>query len=310
MAKAKLNKGKPKLKISDMGSTTSKSTVKPKKTKTSGKSSGRGSSNKKPKKETVAKPDILGSTTTRKSLDPAREKLNVLTEEANRRYHELQNSGTKSRAVLEAVRSLTKSHKEKYYEPSDELFTSNLSSTREINRELARTLAFLNDPTSLAGGEEIYERQLGEGLFGAQYRMNGGPGYNEEFVTKADADMVFDIYHRIIEHGGGWEMVVGYFQMLNPGLIDFGSENIINAIYDMVRNKADIKLSEGIEDVSGEIIKRTNELIDNMKAVYSNLSELQLSGNDYGSILTAKEVQTNKAYLSYIMSQNEKKKKG
>ena len=309
MAKAKLNKGKPKLKISDFESTTNKTSSKSAK-KSAKVSSARGSSNKKPKKETVAKPDISGSTTTRKSLDPAREKLNVLTEEANRRYHELQNSGTKSRAVLEAVRSLTKSHKEKYYEPSDELFTSNLSSTREINRELARTLAFLNDPTSLAGGEEIYERQLGEGLFGAQYRMNGGPGYNEEFVTKADADMVFDIYHRIIEHGGGWEMVVGYFQMLNPGLIDFGSENIINAIYDMVRNKADIKLSEGIEDVSGEIIKRTNALIDNMKEVYSNLSELQLSGNDYGSILTAKEVQTNKAYLSYIMSQNEKKKKG
>lgn len=307
MAKTKLKKSKIKLGSSESGSTTA-TKVSAKSAKKS--SSSGGSSNSKPKKQKVAKPESSGSTTTRKSLDPAREKLNVLTEEANRRYHELQDSGTKSRAVLEAVRSLTKSHKEKYYEPSDELFTSNLASTREINRELARTLAFLNDPTSLAGGEEIYERQLGEGLFGAQYRVDGGPGYNEEFVTKADADMVFDIYHRIIEHGGGWEMVVGYFQMLNPGLIDFGSENIINAIYDMVRNKADIKLSEGIEDVSGEIIKRTNELIDNMKAVYSNLSELQLSGNDYGSILTAKEVQTNKAYLSYIMSQNEKKKKG
>ena len=308
MAKTKLKKTKIKLGSSESGSTTA-TKVSSKSAKKSASSAG-GSSSSRPKKQKVAKPESSGSTTTRKSLYPAREKLNVLTEEANRRYHELQDSGTKSRAVLEAVRSLTKSHKEKYYEPSDELFTSNLASTREINRELARTLAFLNDPTSLAGGEEIYERQLGEGLFGAQYRVDGGPGYNEEFVTKADADMVFDIYHRIIEHGGGWEMVVGYFQMLNPGLIDFGSENIINAIYDMVRNKADIKLSEGIEDVSGEIIKRTNELIDNMKAVYSNLSELQLSGNDYGSILTAKVVQTNKAYLSYIMSQNEKNKKG
>lgn len=300
MAKSKLKKTKIKLGASDSGSTTSKSTAKPKKAKTSGKSSGGGSVKRKPKKSSV-------STTQRKSLDPAREKLNVLTEEANRRYHELKEQGLLSRAVMEADRSLTKSHREKYFETNDELFTSNLGSTREINRELARTLAFLNDPTSLSAGSELYERELGEGLFGAQYRANGGPGYNEDLVTKADADMVFDIYHRIIEHGGGWEMVVGYFQMMNPGLIEFGSENIINAIYDMVKNKDQIKLSDGIDDVSGEIIKRTNELIDNMKEVYSNLSKLQLSGNDYGSILTDKEIQTNQAYISYIMSQKNKK---
>jgi len=301
MAKSKLNKAKPKIKTTDSGSTTSKSVAKPKKAKTSGKSSGRGSSNKKRASKKS------GSTTQRKSLDPAREKLNVLTTEANRRYHELKETGSLSRAVMEADRSLTKSHREKYFDTNDELFTSNLSSTREINRELARTLTFLNDPTSLSAGSEIYEKELGEGLFGAQYRANGGPGYNEDLVSKADADMVFDIYHRIIEHGGGWEMVVGYFQMMNPGLIEFGSENIINAIYDMVKNKDQIKLSEGIDDVSGEIIKRTNELIDNMKEVYSNLSKLQLSGNDYGSILTDKEIQTNQAYISYIMSQKNKK---
>lgn len=301
MAKSKLNKAKPKLKFSDSGSTTNKATVKPSKAKTSG-----GSINKN---KTSAPQNESGSTT-RRSLDPAREKLNVLTTEANRRYHELQSKGITSRALFEADRTLTKSHREKYYEPNDELFTSNLKSTREINRELSRTLAFLNDPTSLTSGSEIYEQRLGEGLFGAQYRKNGGPGYNEDVVDEFDAQMVFDIYHRILEEGGGWEMVVGWFQLMNPGLVEFGSENIINSIYDMVSNRNKITLSEGIEDVSGEIMKRTLKLIDEMKSVYGNLAKLQLSGNDYGSILSDKEIQTNQAYISYIMSQNKNKKKG
>lgn len=302
MAKSKLNKGKPKLKISDLGSTTNNK-VKAGKIKATKVRNAGGASNDSPKK-----PKPVEDSNYRRPLDPAREKLNVLTAEANRRYHELQNKGIESRAVFEAVRTLTKSHNEKYYKPNDELFTSNLASTREINREIARTLAFLNDPTSLTEGNETYRQRLGEGLFGAQYRKNGGPGYNEELVDEEDAKMVFDIYHRILEESGGWEMVVGWFQLMNPGVIEFGSENIINSIYDMVNNRDRITLSKDIEDVSGEIMKRTLKMIDEMKDVYSNLAKLQLSGNDYGSILSKKEIETNQAYISYIMSQNKKKK--
>lgn len=301
MAKSKLNKGKPRLKINDMGSTT-KSTVKAPKAKSTGSSA---SSNKK-KKDTGAKKSS-GSTPKKerqyqRPLDPAREKLYVLTSEANERYWNLRREGVASRAAIEAERTLTNSHREKYFDTNNEMFTANLPSKREINRELSRVMAFLNDPTSFAPASETFQSQMATGLFGAQWRKDGGGGYDPERVSKSDAEMVFDIYSRVISAGGGWERVIGYFRLMSPGLVDYGSTNLINAIYDMVQNKESINLSEGIEQVEGEIIKRSLQMIDEMRDMYENLTDLQMKGNDYGSILTAKELETNKAYWAYLKS--------
>lgn len=302
MAKSKLNKGKPKLKITDMGSTT-KSTVKAPKAKSTGSSGG--SSGKKKKSTGVKKSS--GSTPKKerqyqRPLDPAREKLYALTSVANERYWNLRREGVASRAAIEAERTLTNSHREKYFDTNNEMFTANLPSKREINRELSRVMAFLNDPTSFAPASETFQSQMATGLFGAQWRKDGGGGYDPERVSKSDAEMVFDIYSRVISAGGGWERVIGYFRLMSPGLIDYGSTNLINAIYDMVQNKESINLSDGIEQVEGEIIKRSLQMIDEMRDMYENLAEMQMKGNDYGSILTDKELETNKAYWSYIRS--------
>ena len=302
MAKSKLNSGKPKLKLNSMESTT-KSKVKAPKAKSAAAS--KGSSSKK--KEPVGAKKSSGSTPKKerqyqRPLDPAREKLYALTSVANERYWKLREQGVASRAAIEAERSLTNSHREKYYQTNLEMFTANLSSKREINRELARTMAFLNDPTSFAPASETFQSQMATGLFGAQWRKDGGGGYDPERVSKSDAEMVFDIYSRVISAGGGWERVIGYFRLMSPGLIDYGSTNLINAIYDMVQNKESINLSDGIEQVEGEIIKRSLQMIDEMRDMYENLAEMQMKGNDYGSILTDKELETNKAYWSYIRS--------
>lgn len=302
MAKSKLNKGKPRLKINDMGSTT-KSTVKAAKAKSAGSSGG--SSGKK--KEGTGAKKSSGSTPKKerkyyRPLDPAREKLYALTSVANERYWNLRREGVASRAAIEAERTLTNSHREKYFDTNNEMFTANLPSKREINRELSRVMAFLNDPTSFAPASETFQSQMATGLFGAQWRKDGGGGYDPERVSKSDAEMVFDIYSRVISAGGGWERVIGYFRLMSPGLVDYGSTNLINAIYDMVQNKESINLSEGIEQVEGEIIKRSLQMIDEMRDMYENLTDLQMKGNDYGSILTAKELETNKAYWAYLKS--------
>ena len=101
--------------------------------------------------------------------------------------------------------------------------------------------------------------------------------------------MVFDIYHRVIEAGGGWDRVIGYFRMMSPGMVDYGSENLINAIYDMVQNKDSLQSISGIDDVTGVILNRALDMVDNMRSMYEEMSEKQRSGLDYGNIEEDKE---------------------
>lgn len=297
MAKSKVDDKKKSLKLGEIKSTSSKK-VSTKKSSKSANSSGSTQGSKK--RKSTKKSSGSTQKTPRVSLDPAREKLNVLVQEANERFRVQRDAGVVSRAGLEAERSLTKTDKERYLYEDMQLFHSDVKSTRALNRELSRVMNFLNDPTSLAVLDEKFESKMATGLFGGQWRKNGGLGYDQENVDAEDAELVFDIYHRVIEQGGGWDRVIGYFQLMNPGLIQHGSDVLINAIYDMVQNRDKINLSEGIESPEGEIIKRTMQMIDNMKNEYDEMAKLQLSGNDYGSILTKKELETNMAYWSFI----------
>lgn len=267
MPRAKVNK-KSKLVLTDDSST--KKSTKAKSAKKAGSKSGGATQGRK-------KPE---------SLDPLRQQLNVLTSEANKRYWEQLERGVHSRAGMEAERTLTKGHKEKYFDTNQEMFTSDLKTRAEINREFARTMAFLSDYTSQATENESFGFEYGsaQGLFGGQWRKNGGPGYDEERVSKEDADMVFDIYHRVIEAGGGWDRVIGYFRMMSPGMVDYGSENLINAIYDMVSHKGAIGAVLGIDDVRGVILNRSLELLDSMREMYEEMAFRQRTGMDYGNV--------------------------
>ena len=244
-------------------------------------------SSKSVKSAKKARTNSGGATQGRKkpeSLDPLRQQLNVLTTEANKRYWEQMEPGITTRASMEAERSLTKGHKEKYFDTNQEMFSSDLKTRAEINREFARTMAFLSDYTSQATETENFMAGSAQGLFGGQWRKNGGQGYDEERVTKEDADMVFDIYHRVIEAGGGWDRVIGYFRMMSPGMVDYGSENLINAIYDMVQNKDSLQSISGIDDVTGVILNRALDMVDEMRSMYDEMSERQRLGKDYGNI--------------------------
>ena len=238
----------------------------------------------------------------RRSLDPAREKLAVLADRANKIFMEQSKGGIVSRAALEAERTLTPSHRRDFYEPYGEMFSSNLKSTKEINRELARVMTFLSDYNSQYSGVNPEAVNHQTGLFGAQWRSNGGGGYDPSRVSEADAEKVFDLYHRVIEAGGGWERVIGYFRLMNPGIIEYGSENLINSIYDMVQNRDYLDLSEG-NTWEGEIIARSLGIIETMKETYEDLAELQRSGNDYGSILSQSELNINTSYWNYLKKQ-------
>lgn len=77
----------------------------------------------------------------RTSLQPLREQLALLTEEANQRVAALGAKGLQSRAIQEALRTQLPSRR------NDEgiLFEANLPRKRDIAREYARVQTFLSD---------------------------------------------------------------------------------------------------------------------------------------------------------------------
>lgn len=217
----------------------------------------------------------------KRTLDPMREQLAVLTKKANEMYNRQRTTTEMSRAALEAERTMNAEGK-RHFNETFEPFNANQKTSKGINRELSRVMAFLTDYTSeIEGGmaENTHER----GLFGGQWRKMGYAGYDESKVTKEDADMVFDIYHRLLEQEGGWQRVVGYFKAVNPGIIDYGSENIINAIYDMVQNQDEIWAPPGM-DKEGAILAKAVDMVETMIDSYMNIAMLQRSGKDYGNI--------------------------
>lgn len=207
-------------------------------------------------------------------LQQYREQLSVLVDLANERVADLASKPVTSRALDAAIASRPESRN-----PSDDLFKANLRSEKQIKRELSRVMTFLNDPTSLAEGAENFSENLSAmGLFGGQYRANGGPGYNTDEVTQEVGETVFGIYHRVLEAEGGWERVMGYLKANSGGLVEYGSENLINAIYDMV-----VQMGTD-EETQRKIIDRASTMIDNMVESYQTMAVRQRAGVDYGLI--------------------------
>lgn len=219
----------------------------------------------------------------RDKLEQYREQLSSLVQRANERVDVLntlsaekasKNEDFASRALDAARASLPESR-----DTNGDLFTSNLRTERQIKRELSRVMTFLNDPTSLSSGAEQFTEDLtAAGLFGGQYRANGGPGYDEERVTKEVGEQVFDIYGKVLAQEGGWERVMGYFKANSGGLIEYGSENLINAIYEMT---VQLGTSDAAQE---EIINRAKSMIDDMIDSYKEMAVKQRAGVDYGLI--------------------------
>lgn len=229
-----------------------------------------------------------------KPLDNTRMMLKKLVDEANRRVAELADEQLESKAVYEATRTQLPSRRN-----SDNLFEWNLPRTRDINREFARVTAFLNDMTSMVGGTQEFISGLTHGIFGGQYRANGGYGADPNYVDKDTAERVFKIYHEALRSKGGWERVMGYLKASHTGLVDYGSEELINAIYDMFEGGSmeDAASIYGpdltSEDYDDFIRKKAEDLIQRMIDSYDTISKMEQEGVDYG-ILESKEARTER----------------
>lgn len=230
-----------------------------------------------------------------KSLNLLRAELNVLTSQANALVAELRASGyaEDSRALLEAERTAIRFHTE------DQLFTANLPRSRDIGRELARVREFLTDATSTVEGTQRELYGLNQSLFGGQYRADGGYGANPAYVDRQTAERVFEIYRKALEAQGGYQRVMGWLRAKYNGLQDYGSENIINAIYDMVTNTSDNAIAAAMPDWSsrGGLSEedridywslKASDMISDMIEEAQRISDLQQMGIDYG-ILPSKD---------------------
>ena len=185
----------------------------------------------------------------RGSLNPLREKLNVLTTKANQLVAELHEAGVseQSRALSEARRTAIRFHSE----DEGTLFTSNLPRAVDIGREMARVQQFLGDVTSTPSGVISDSVVTAQHLFGGQYRADGGYGANPDYVDKDTAEKVFEVYRKALESQGGWQRVMGWLGSRSHGLQDYGSENLITAIYDMIISGSDNEIYSSMEDTSG-----------------------------------------------------------
>ena len=223
-------------------------------------------------------------------LSHYREQLEILTERANARVEMLVNKGYESRALDAAMASRPASRGS-----SEPMFKSDLRTEAQIKRELSRTMAFLNDPTSLSkGAEKFTEDFSAAGLFGGQYRAINGKGYSDE-VDDIIGKTTLDLYHRILEEAGGWERVMGYLKANSGGLVEYGSENLINAVYDMIMHMGTSNRAQTI------IKKRGVDMINAMVKDYQAMAVQQRSGVDYGFLGYDDEAEDMRKYWAWRM---------
>lgn len=227
----------------------------------------------------------------RVSLDPLREQLAVLVDQANQRVRELRFLGLGSRALEEANRT----QKRKPTRYSDDLpFRADLKRRRDINIEFARVHEFLNDYTSTVEGAGNFENDISRlrGQFGANWNTEGtGKNYNTEIIDDETAKKAFEIYRKVIEAAGGWERAVGMLKG-KESLIGYGSENLIVNIYDMVENNED----------EGDIMTIALRIVDEGIEAYNEMARRQRANYDYGIVFDDETVQSRRDYFKYKFS--------
>lgn len=253
----------------------------------------------------------------KRSLDPLREQLAVLVNQANARVAELKQNQEMSRALIEAERSF-KAQTSRSGE--EELFKANFHNRRQIKREFARVQQFLNDYTSTLEGAENFTTSLSDlaGAFGGQWKARTGENYDTTRINKALAEKTFDLYRRAVEAAGGWERAVGMFQGGNS-LVGYGSENLINAIYDMVQNEDSVSNMDEflskfhtddntpVTSYEEAILLRARAMIETGIENYKEMTEKMRSDYDYGIIQEDPDRKARRAF--YIWRRNLRKEK-
>lgn len=253
----------------------------------------------------------------RKSLDPLREQLAVLVNQANMRVKELEDNKIMSRALIEAERS---KRAQTSRDNETDLFKTNFHDRRRIKREFARVQEFLNDYTSTLEGAENFTTKMSDlaGAFGGQWKARTGENYDTTRINKELANKTFDLYRRVVEAAGGWERAVGMFQG-NNSLIGYGSENLINAIYDMVQNEDAVSNMDEflskfhtddntpVTSYEEAILLRARAMIETGIENYKEMTEKMRSDYDYGVIQEDPDRKARRAF--YIWKRNLRKEK-
>lgn len=235
----------------------------------------------------------------RQSIEPLRQQLNILVEEANRRVVSLQSEGLASRALSEAERTAIRFHKENGEITS--MFTSQLPRMRDLAREFARVQTFLSDETSTVSGARRDKDDIVSGLFGGQYRAMYGTGYDITRVSKEQGDLALEVYHKVLERGGGWERVISHLRAINTGLTQYGSEELIQQIYDMVT-------SEEYAGYDADALTAVAYAhVEAIIAMNDEIAERQRMGINYGLLGSAGD--TDK-YDRYMWNEYRRKLKG
>lgn len=241
----------------------------------------------------------------RVSLNPLREQLQVLVDQANARAKILIDSSMTSRALEEAQRTLKSQSKRV---DDNELFRANLKTRREINREFARVSTFLSDYTSsLKGAQEFTSDLAGlRGAFGGQWKEVTGERFDTSRIDKEIAKQAFDTYRRIVESVGGWERAVGMFQGKEI-LVGYGSETLITNIYDMYINKEQGLITDRmvkdfdpeLENAESFIYAKARQLAEEGIEAYERMSKQQVSGYDYGPLFEDEDAVSRRRFYTW-----------
>lgn len=256
---------------------------------------------KKPKERKVR--------TYERPLDPLREQLQVLVNQANERAKAIERAMQRqieqgkdafvSRAYEEARRSwLRQSSRIE----DDTLFKSDLATRKQINREFARVHAFLNDYTSTIAGATDFDTKLKnyKGAFGGEWKAEFGENYDKSRIDDEKAKMAFRIYRKVVEGAGGWERAVGIFQG-KESLIGYGSENLIIAIYDMVENVGYDEYGHKLSDSEKEdyFAAKAQVLVEAGISAYEEMARRQRSDFDYGIVFDDETAKSRRAFYAW-----------
>lgn len=285
----KINKKSKSKKSTGQPASAKKSSAKKSTGKSSGKSTGKSTSKSSSKSKASSKKagqpaGYKSRILHRVSLDPLREELKVLTDMANERAQQLIESGKNSRALLEAQRTLAA----QWTRSQDELFSSNLKTRPQIYREFARVHEFLNDYTSTVEGAGNFETDLNR--WTGKWRDDYG---EQDLVLRSNT---FEIYRKVIETAGGWERAVGLLQGKEK-LTGFGSENLINNIYDMLENNFS---EESIKEIALRQIQAGAD-------TYAQMAKNQRLNYDYGIVFDDDSVTARRAFFSWRFDNRKKK---
>lgn len=154
----------------------------------------------------------------RRTLDELRTEYSSLIEEAQERYNYMKANQLETPALWEVERSQKKQFIEGFSLEDKHSF-------RELRREVVRAESFLKDSTSsVFGAKDFMIREGGKqysNSFGNQWKEQYGVSYDKSRIDDEKAKQAFKLYHQLASE-------------IQENITQYGSENLINALYDQV----------------------------------------------------------------------------